>query len=272
MRAAWLRLWVKLRALSRIARVLAHLGRGYWVIRTQFGQLEVGARHAQVQRWSAEFLGLLGVKVVIQGVAKPLGVRGLLLVSNHISWLDITVLHAARDVRFVSKSEVATWPILGVLASGAGTLYIERERKRDALRMVRAMTEALGHGECVGVFPEGTTSDGRALLPFHANLLQAALTADVPALPVAIAFVDPLTNALSQAASFIGDDTLLNSVWRLLASDGIEARVHFLPPDSAHGRDRRDWSLALHAQIAAQHSRLIGTASGQISHPTQTGP
>src|SRR5207342_3377123 len=94
----------------------------------------------------------------------------MMLVANHISWLDILVLHASRHCRFVSKSDVAHWPLIGRLATAAGTMYIERESRRDALRIVHHMTEALASGDILAVFPEGTTSDGVTLLPFHANL------------------------------------------------------------------------------------------------------
>ena len=89
-------------------------------------------------------------------------------------------MHAARYCRFISKSDVQGWPIVGTLATAAGTLYIERASRRDALRMVRGMADALRAGEVLAVFPEGTTGDGRTLLPFHANLLEAAVQAGAP--------------------------------------------------------------------------------------------
>ena len=92
-------------------------------------------------------------------------------------------MHAARHCRFVSKSDVQGWPLIGTLATAAGTLYIERSSRRDALRMVRSMQEALERGEVLAVFPEGTTGDGREMLPFHANLLQAAVAAKAPVQP-----------------------------------------------------------------------------------------
>ncbi len=248
------------RALFRLARVLAHVCSGYVTIRTRFGGLPQPQRQAHVQAWAQGFLKVLGVRLVVQGVARPAGVdgvTGMLMVANHISWLDILVLLATRPVRFVSKSEVAAWPFLGLMATEAGTLYIERSRKRDALRMVHTMVEALGRGDCVGVFPEGTVSNGRSLLPFHANLLQAALSADVPVLPVAFVFVDPITGQPTMAASYEGEATLASSVLKLLRSPPIEVRVRFLAPDAASGRDRRDWSNDLHTQVSKAHRELI---------------
>ena len=102
---------------------------------------------------------LLGIRLELRG--QPPAAGPVLLVANHISWLDILVMHAARHCRFVSKSDVRHWPLIGTLATGAGTLYIERESRRDAMRVVHHMADSLKRGRrrwrC---FPEGTTSDG----------------------------------------------------------------------------------------------------------------
>ena len=137
-----------------------------------------------------------------------------LMVANHISWLDISVIHAARHCRFVSKSDIRDWPLLGTLATGAGTLYIERSSRKDALRMVKDMADAMKEGDVVAVFPEGTTSDGLQLLPFHANLIQAAISANAPVLPTALRYVDARSGQTSQAVSFVGDESLVDSLWR----------------------------------------------------------
>ena len=137
------------------------------------------------------------------------------------------------------------------LATAAGTLYIRRESRRDALRMVTSMRDALLAGEVLAVFPEGQTGDGRALLPFHANLLQAALDAGAPVQPVGLRFLDGIGGATSDAPSFVGDESFLGSVWRTLKAPGITAVVHFGAPERALGRDRRAWSQALHAAVDA---------------------
>ena len=118
--------------------------------------------------------------------------RATLVTANHVSWLDIAAVHAVcPQARFVSKADVRHWPLLGWLIGAVGTLFIERERKRDAMRVVHQMAESLIAGDVVAVFPEGTTGDGRALLPFHANLLQAAIAAEAPVQPVALRYTEP---------------------------------------------------------------------------------
>ena len=125
----------------------------------------------------------VGLQLQVTGVQPRPGAT--LLVANHISWLDIAAIHAAvPHARFVSKADVLQWPLLGWLIRNAGTLFIERERKRDALRVVHAMAEALQSGQTVAVFPEGTTGDGATLLPFHANLLQSAIASGTPMPPL----------------------------------------------------------------------------------------
>jgi 1-acyl-sn-glycerol-3-phosphate acyltransferase len=179
----------------------------------------------------------------------------MLLVANHISWLDIVVMHAARYCRFVSKADVRRWPLIGILATGGGTIYIERNSRRDALRVVHRMAESLKRGEVVAVFPEGTTSDGVDLLPFHGNLIQAAISADVPVQPVALRFVDRVTGRDSPGPLYLGDDTLLASLWRTLAGPPFEAHVRFGEPDVARGRDRRAWAHDLREVIAGLRER-----------------
>jgi len=139
--------------------------------------------------------------------------------------------------------------LIGALATGCDTLFIERTNRRDALRMVRDMTQALQNGDVVAIFPEGTTSDGLTLLPFHANLIQAAIAADAPVQPMAMKFIDRPSGQISLAPCYIGDDTLLGSVWRTLTSDGIEAVVHFGEPQTAQGRERRAWAHDLREEV-----------------------
>ena len=242
-----------LRACWRVLRLLLHVLRGLWTVALRFPGLPPDQQQARVQAWSLGLLACAGVTLELRGSAPQAG--PVLLVANHLSWLDIPVMHAARYCRFISKSDVQDWPIVGTLATAAGTLYIERESRRDALRMVASMRDALLAGEVLAVFPEGTTGDGRQLLPFHANLLQAALAADAPVQPVGLRFIDSGSGATSFAPSFVGDETLLGSIWRTLSAPGITAVVHFGAPEHAQGRDRRAWSLALHAAVDALRRR-----------------
>jgi 1-acyl-sn-glycerol-3-phosphate acyltransferase len=174
----------------------------------------------------------------------------VLLVANHISWLDILVMNAAHPARFVSKADVKHWPVLGALITGAGTLLIERESRRDAMRVVHQMADGLRAHDTLAVFPEGTTGDGQSLLPFHANLIQAAISAHAPVQPVALKYVDGPSGARSDAPLFIGDTTLLQSIWSTLRARGLRSVVTFGEAQVANERDRRTWAADLRESVA----------------------
>jgi 1-acyl-sn-glycerol-3-phosphate acyltransferase len=238
-----------LRAAWRLMRALAHSLAGLATILVRFPRMTQIQREARVQAWALKMLAVLGIRLELRG--QPPLAGPVLLVANHISWLDILVMHAARHCRFVSKADVRHWPLIGSLATGAGTLYIERASRRDAMRVVHHMAESLERGEVVAVFPEGTTSHGLALLPFHANLIQAAISAGAPAQPVALSFLDTRTRAPSLAPCYVDDDTLVMSVWRTVSAPPVTAVVHYGEPQAAQGRDRRTWARDLRSAVDA---------------------
>ena len=242
-----LRLTAPLLAGLRLARLSVHLLHGMAVMALRFPSLNEAGRQARIGWWSAGVLRAMGVGLHITGTARP---GATLLLVNHVSWLDIAALHAAvPHARFVSKADVLRWPLLGWLIRGAGTLFIERERKRDALRVVHAMADALRAGQTVAVFPEGTTGEGPELLPFHANLLQAAIATATPIQPVVLRFADP-THRFSPAVAYVGDTTLLQSLWRVATARGLEVHVTLLMSRGSAHADRRLLAESLRSLMA----------------------
>jgi len=233
--------------LPKLLRAAAHAVRGYWTIKTIFPKLPEAHREARVQVWAEAMLRIVGIELVVKG--RPPANGPVLLVANHISWLDILVMHAARHCRFVSKSDVRNWPFVGTLSDGAGSLYIERESRRDAHRVVTQMAERLRAGDILAVFPEGTTGDGVTLKHFHANLIQAAIEASVPVQPVALKFVDAASGATSFAPSYVDDETLAGSIWRTLTAPPLKAVVVFGEPQAPQGQSRRAWAQSLREDI-----------------------
>ena len=231
----------------KLARALRHAMTGLITILILFPRITPENRQRRIQVWSSQMLICLGLELRVTG--QPAAHGPMLLVANHISWVDITALHAARFCRFVSKADVKHWPLIGALASGVGTLFIERESRRDAMRMVQHMAQSLRDGDVLAIFPEGTTSDGTGLRPFHANLFQAAISADAPVQPVAINFIDIQSGMLTTAPGYINDDTLLVSVWRTLCTPGIAVVIHFGTPQTAQGRDRRAWAAQVREAV-----------------------
>ena len=242
-----LRLTAPLLAGLRLARLLVHLLHGMAVMALRFPSLDEAGRQARIGWWSTGVLRAMGVGLHITGTARP---GATLLLANHVSWLDIAALHAAvPHARFVSKADVLRWPLLGWLIRGAGTLFIERERKRDALRVVHAMADALRAGQTVAVFPEGTTGKGDELLPFHANLLQAAIATATPIQPVVLRFADP-THRFSPAVAYVGDTTLLQSLWRVATARGLAVHVTLLMSRGSAHADRRLLAESLRSLMA----------------------
>jgi 1-acyl-sn-glycerol-3-phosphate acyltransferase len=235
------------RALWRLLRAVLHGTHGLGIVLLRFESLDTTERHEHVRWWSAKMLRMLGIGLHVEGSFQS-GAK--LIVANHVSWLDIMAVHAVcPEVRFVSKADVQRWPLLGRLVAAGGTLYIERERPRDALRVVHQMAAALKSGDTVAVFPEGTTGDGRTLLPFHANLLQAAIATEMPVQPLALRFSDA-KHVVSPAADFVGDTTLVQSLWMLACGDRIVVRLKVLPAQDSARADRRALSESLREQIA----------------------
>lgn len=237
-----------LRAGWRLLRVLLHGLHGLLVVGLQLPWLDAAGRQARVRWWSAKTLRVMGVRLQLQGSFRP-GAK--LIVANHISWLDIMAVHAVcPEARFVSKAEVRHWPLVGRLVDAAGTLYIERASRRDAMRVVHQVAEALTAGDTVAVFPEGTTADGHSLLPFHANLLQPAIATGTPVQPVALRFADG-GHAVSPAALYTGDITLPSSLWRLALADGLVVHVTVLAAQGTAHAERRALAAHLREQIGA---------------------
>jgi 1-acyl-sn-glycerol-3-phosphate acyltransferase len=234
-------------ALWRGCLVLAHVLRGQWMLRRHFPAMPPRQQQLAVQHWSSQMLHHMGIELHVMGTVPNGG--PLLVVSNHVSWLDIVVINAVCPSRFVSKADVKHWPLLGSLITAAGTLYIERENRRDAMRVVHRMADSLRDGDVVAVFPEGTTGNGQLLLPFHANLLQAAVSTGAPVKPLALVYLDAATGRPSAAPVYVGDTSLLTSIWRTLVASSVQARVTFGMTELSDGRDRRTWAAHLRADI-----------------------
>ncbi len=237
----------RLVAVVRLLRLTVHVLHGLALIKLRFPSIEPAAQLTHVKRWSGKTLRLLGVELQIVGDLPAGGAK--MLVANHISWLDIAAVHAVLpEARFVSKSDVRDWPIVGALVTGVGTLYIERTSKRDALRVVHQAAEALRAGDTVAFFPEGTTGPGPELLPFHGNLLQAAISTESPVQPLVIRWYEP-GQRFSPAARFIGDTSLVESLWSIASARGLVVQLALLPAHATHAGDER---RALAAQMRSR--------------------
>ena len=237
-----------LRAALRLSRTAWHIARGLFIVTARFPRLNEAQRQQHIGRWSRRVLRALGVTLRAQG---HLGPGAKMLVANHVSWLDVMVLHAlCPQARFVAKSEVQHWPLIGRLVAGAHTLFVERKRPHQARHTVAAITAALRTGATVVVFPEGTTTDGHSVLPFRPSLLQAALAGGTVVRPVALRYADALGRP-SPDVPYTGNDTLLGSLWRTARAEQLVAEVQVLPALAAPDADRRVLAAALRGAVQA---------------------
>jgi 1-acyl-sn-glycerol-3-phosphate acyltransferase len=215
-----------LRFSLRALLVLSWVMLGLIVITLIFPLLTRSGRLRTKQYWSVVLLWLSGVQVSHSGV--PLLSGPVLWVVNHVSWLDIFAVNTVRAVVFIAKSEIRHWPLLGWLSRGAGTIFIERASRHAVQKVGREMQEIFELQQVVGLFPEGTTSQGYDLLPFYANLFEPARRANVPIQPVALLFFHH--DKRSDFAAFVGEENLIQNLWKVLGGTGIRIEVEFLAP------------------------------------------
>ncbi|HUH40665.1 MAG TPA: lysophospholipid acyltransferase family protein [Castellaniella sp.] len=183
-------------------------------------------RQAVIRGWSRVLLVVCGVRVRLQG--QPIRQDAVLWVANHVSWLDIFVIDAVRATSFIAKSDIRRWPIIGLLVAWAGTLFIDRRQRHAVREAGRQIMACFKRGDAVGLFPEGTTSEGLDVHPFHAGLFQAAVQAQVPVQPIALRFLQH--GRRTRRFSFVGDQTLVANLWFLLGARGVVVEIEFLPP------------------------------------------
>jgi 1-acyl-sn-glycerol-3-phosphate acyltransferase len=236
--------------LLRCGRFCVHALRGWWLSHLHFGKGNVEEENVILKHWSRGLLRLLGVRVEVSGLP-PQWPHGSVLVANHISWLDIFLIYTEAPGLFVAKSEIRSWPLIGSLIARVGTLFIERGSPRHARRMNTQMAEALAQDRLICLFPEGATTEGREVLPFHAALLQPAIACGAFVIPIALRYTEA-DGSFCAAPNYAGETSLPTSLWRILSHRGLRAQLHFLPPLSAVNAERRALARQTEALIAAK--------------------
>ncbi|SEB84289.1 1-acyl-sn-glycerol-3-phosphate acyltransferase [Streptomyces sp. TLI_105] len=228
------------------------------------GLLPATARLALVRGWTRAVVRAFGVRVRYEGTAGA-ATGPLLVVANHVSWLDVPLLAAVLPGRMVAKTEVRRWPVLGPLAALGGTLFIDRDQLRALPGTVRALAAVLVGGGRVVVFPEGSTWCGRARGRFRPAAFQAALDSGCAVLPVRIDYRP------TGAAAYVGDDLLGASLWRVVTARRIVANIRILDPiSSIEYPDRR--ALAAAAQRAVAQSAAAPSAVPAVAQPAAAQP
>jgi 1-acyl-sn-glycerol-3-phosphate acyltransferase len=254
---------IRLRLTWRLARVTVHLLAGLATCALVFPWAGRRLRDAATRRWSRKLLAICNVRVE----AAP-GVPALehaLLVANHISWLDIFVINSLHPCRFVAKAEIRAWPVLGWLAAAAGTVFIARGNRRELRHIFKGIVGVLAEGERVAFFPEGTVAQQGSVLPFHANLFEAAIDARVPLQPCALAYLDE-AGAWHRGVDYTGDVSFVDSIVTILQGAPVRARLACLAPLQGADAHRRELAQAAHDAIQAALAP-VGTPAGAAPVP-----
>jgi 1-acyl-sn-glycerol-3-phosphate acyltransferase len=234
----------------RFLRVLLHLLRGLAICAFIFPFANAVQRGLCVRRWSAGLLVILRIRIRVTPESAELPAQAALIVANHISWLDIFVINALQPCRFVAKADIRGWPLLGWLCARGGTIFIARGKQREVRHVYQGLVTSLQAGERIAFFPEGTTAAQGSLLPFHANLFEAAIEAQVPVQPCALRYLDDC-GELHRAADFIGDTSFVDSLMMIMAGSPMIAEIAPLPAISAAGAHRRELAVQARAAVAA---------------------
>ncbi len=214
--------------------------------------LRPATRDRALRAWYRTLLKALRIQLVVTGGDHlgPPG-AGVLVVSNHVSWLDLVALGAVQPLRMVAKSEVRAWPVIGPLARRAGTVFVDRERLSMLPQMVAAVSRALAGGAAIGAFPEGTTWCGLASGRFRPAVFQAAVDTATPVRPVALCYRLAGIGATT-VASFVGSATLWESVVLVAGVRGLVVEVHLQPLLPTTAQDRRTLAATAQALITLE--------------------
>ncbi len=240
----------QIRRVVRLTAFSAAALYGLWEHR----KLRRGASRAECAEWldqsCARGLAAINLQLSTIGSSPSQG----LVVSNHLSYVDILVLSGAMACVFVSKAEVEHWPIFGRYARWAGSVFVRRHDRADAARANVSVAESLQSGVPIVLFPEGTTTEGESVLRFHSTMLQPAIDAGAPITPCAITY-ELDEGDVGQEVCWWGDMALLPHAWNLLGKKVIRARIAFGEPRVATG-DCKELSHVLHAKVVLLHKRL----------------
>jgi 1-acyl-sn-glycerol-3-phosphate acyltransferase len=251
-----------LASVFRGGRLALHVFYGM-ILAVIYPYLDQTGQRRILKTWSRHLLTILNIGIQIEGQQLARGEGGCLMVANHVSWLDIFVLNAIHPSRFIAKSEVRDWPIFGWLSRRIGTIFIERAMRQDASRISRHVGLLLKQGACIGLFPEGTTTDGKQVGHFHSALIQPAIDAGIRLCPVALRYQNR-GGGVEIAAAFVGDMTLAQSIWQILRCPQHNALVVFTPALMTNSANRR--VLARSAQDAiAQVLQTLGTTRQPVT-------
>ena len=240
----------KITRIFRISLVIWHTLTGFVIAGLLLPMVGKRYRYNLIQWWCKRLIAAFNIKVIVSGNIPPANLGQAMIIANHVSWADIHVLNSIIPLRYIAKSDIRHWPIFGFFASRVNTLFLDRAKNKDALRVVDLTAEALQAGDRLCLFPEGTTTDGTTLLPFKSSLIEAAIRAEAPIYPIAIHYPLP-DGGINTAIAYAGETTLKESMQNALAIKSIVVMVHFFAPISTKNQHRRELALLVQTEITS---------------------
>lgn len=240
------------RLLYKVPLIVLFLVAGVLITAFVFPLLQAGRPQAQAWNkcnrlkllWLQGFSRIVNLKIEVTG--EPVS-GAALVVSNHISWLDVIALGKIMPGYFIAKNEILHWPVIGFIVRRCGTVFIHRGNKQAVRGSAEQTVWRLQQQSKVFVFPEGTTTSGMQVLPFHSSLFQPALLTRSAVQPIAVQY----QNSAQAIAPFIGDDTFVKHLLTVLALDEVRLQLEILPPLEITGKSRQKLALESHAAIVA---------------------
>ena len=255
----------------RWTRLAAHVVAALVILRFVFPRVARPRRRALHGWWSRKLVRILGMELRVEGPVPPAAETGAMIGANHVGWLDVFLVSSVRPTRFIAKSEIRDWPVAGWIAERAGTLFVRRARRRDTARINTIVQEALGEGDCVGLFPEGTTTMGDRLLKFHSSLFEPAVANEAHVHPLAIRY-EHADGSLCRAAAY-DDLSFMQSLSLIARQRGVVARLMFAEALEAKGATRRSLARAAEARVASLLGLPVpGSEPRSVSGPPAAAP
>ena len=203
--------------------------------------------------WGSGIARIVGIRIRVRGDLNNF--RGGLIVSNHQSYLDIIIHAAVFPIRFMPKSDIRSWPFLGWYLGISRPIWVNRSSRQESSLLCRQMCDTMEHQIPLIIYPEGTTTHGKSgLLPFKSTPFEAVASTSLPLLPIITVFSDPPDG---KSLAWIGDDTLMPHLWRILGYSRIEVEIHPLPVLLPEGRSRKDLANDVHAMMETAYWKIM---------------
>ena len=235
----------------RIIRILTHTLVGLLIVASIWSFTKKETRTKLTKWWCQKLLKCFNIQLATYGTLPDANASNTMFLANHVSWADIYALNSIIPLQFIAKSDINHWPVLGYLVRKSGTIFINRNSRKDTSRIVETTAIQLSQGGNVGFFPEGTTTDGTSLGHFKSSIVQAAINAKATLHPVAIRYPSH-DGGINTGIAYAGDTTLGESMLNVIKQKKPVVELHFLTNINTQTASRQQLTQAACDAISAK--------------------